>query len=96
MLNLMFWTNPTPINQPSSLIPANERKTSLAQVQPGKMVKIAGYGQISADQKRHLQAYGLLAGRMVQVLAQDPVTIVLVEQTELAFEAELSRQVMIE
>jgi hypothetical protein len=92
----MFWRTPTPINHPGGLLPASERGVSLAQVQPGSMVKISGFGQISAEQKRHLQAYGLLAGRMVQVLAQNPVTIVLVEQTELAFEKEISRQVIIE
>jgi Fe2+ transport system protein FeoA len=59
-------------------------------------VKITGFGQLSAAQRQHLQAYGLLAGRSVQVLAQKPVTIVLVEQTELAFETEIAAQVQVE
>jgi hypothetical protein len=38
----------------------------------------------------------VLPGRTVTVLAQKPVTIILVEQTELAFEAAIARMVMVE
>ena len=60
---------------------------TLAGVKPGREVLVTGYGNLSGGQRQHLQAYGLLPGRRVRVLAQRPVTIVQVEETELAFEA---------
>lgn len=92
MLNLRFWRNPAfiPHSSRSSTAPA-----SLAQARTGAMVRINGFGQLSPTQRQHLQAYGLLPGRSVQVLAQRPVTIVLVEQTELAFETEIAAQIQV-
>jgi Fe2+ transport system protein FeoA len=73
-----------------------EKAQTLAQARAGKLVTITGFGKLTSAQKQHLQAFGLLPGRTIQVLAQHPVTIVLVEQTELAFEWEIARQVMVE
>ncbi len=96
MLNLAFWRTPTikKSNLPSE--PAAARRLALSQVKSGKIVKVAGFGQLAPAQRQHLQAYGLLPGRTLQVLAQRPVTMVLVEQTELAFETEVASQVYIE
>ncbi|NLG98619.1 MAG: ferrous iron transport protein A [Chloroflexi bacterium] len=69
---------------------------TLAQADTGKQVTIRGFGELSPAYKQHLQAYGVLPGRKVQVLAQRPVTIVLVEQTELAFESVIANNVLIE
>ena len=100
MLNLRFWRS-TAFFTPARKIPVTSLTQgaknihSLALTEAGKMVKLTGFGQLSAAQRQHLQAYGLLPGRSVQVLSQKPVTIVLVEQTELAFETAIARKVLI-
>lgn len=100
MLNLRFWRNPTftPRPNPKTSDHGQQRAApaSLAQARSGEIVRISGFGVLSAAQRQHLQAYGLLPGRSVQILAQKPVTIVLVEQTELAFETEIALQVQIQ
>lgn len=95
MLNIRFWRNTT--FQPSAGRAASaSRPASLAQARTGAVVRIKGFGQLSPAQRQHLQAYGLLPGRTVQILSQKPVTIVLVEQTELAFETQIASQVQID
>jgi Fe2+ transport system protein FeoA len=94
MLNLPFLRTAPQINIP---VPAAQtRARTLAQVSSGKMAKIAGFDTLAPIHRQHLQAYGLLPGRTVQVIAQKPVTIVLIEQTELAFESEIAGQVLVE
>jgi Fe2+ transport system protein FeoA len=93
MLNIHFWRN-APIN--ANNMPKALKTGLLSQASAGQQVTITGLGGLSAAQRQHLQAYGLLPGRSVRVLAQRPVTIVLVEQTELAFETEIAQQIMIE
>ena len=68
---------------------------TLAGVKPGREVLVTGYGNLSGGQRQHLQAYGLLPGRRVRVLAQRPVTIVQVEETELAFERGIAAGVLV-
>lgn len=94
MLNLPFLRTTPQINIPVSAAPVRAR--TLAQVSSGKLAKIAGFDKLSPTHRQHLQAYGLLPGRTVQVIAQKPVTIVLIEQTELAFESEIAGQVLVE
>jgi len=96
MLSLLLSKRNSSATPAATLRAAGERQPNLSQTPPGKQVKIAGFGHLTAAQRQHLQAYGLLPGRTIQVLAQRPVTIVLVEQTELAFEAEIARQVFVE
>jgi len=69
---------------------------TLANVHPGRDVLITGFiAALTGGQKQHLQAYGLLPGRRVRILAQRPVTIIQVEQTELAFENSLAAGVLV-
>jgi Fe2+ transport system protein FeoA len=93
--HLPFWRN-TPKNNPLRNIPITSKLGTLAQALSGQEVTITGFGNLSPAHRQHLQAYGLLPGRTVVVLAQNPVTIVLVEQTELAFEGTIAQQVMVE
>lgn len=95
MLNINLFRSPSQVN-PAAVNARNARPRTLRQVKAGTLVTISGFGKISATHKQHLQAYGLFPGRAVRVLAQSPVTIVLVEQTELAFETEIADQVIIE
>lgn len=68
---------------------------NLAQAPTGQQVTITGFAQLTPQYQQHLEAYGLLPGRSLQVLAQRPLTIVLVEQTELAFETEIATRVLV-
>ncbi len=94
MFNFLFWTAATPKGLALPKDAAHPRL--LSEARSGSVVKISSFGKLSATQRQHLQAYGMLAGRTVQVLSQRPVTIILIEQTELAFETEIARQIMVE
>ncbi len=72
-----------------------KKQRTLADVPPGREVQVTGYGELNSGQRQHLQAYGLLPGRRVKVLSQNPVTIVQVEQTELAFERNVAARVLV-
>lgn len=48
------------------------------------------------DRQSHLRAYGLVAGVQVHVVQHTPVTIIQIEQLELALEWRLARQVQVE
>ncbi len=66
---------------------------TLADTPPGNEVILDSFGKMDADMSRSLQAYGLLPGRRLRVLAQQPVTMVQIEQTELAFERQVAREI---
>lgn len=68
---------------------------TLADAAPGTEIILESYGAIDAGLSRSLQAYGLMPGRQVRVLAQRPVTMVLVEQTELAIENQVARGIRV-
>lgn len=70
-------------------------KRSLNQAAENELVQIKSLDDLPVAERQHLQAYGILAGRTVRVLAQKPVTIVQIEQTELAFENEIARMIQI-
>ncbi len=81
-------------NKPAAA--AQAAQANLAGAKPGQDVIVRGYGELASAEQAHLQAYGLVPGRKVRVLQQKPVTVVLIEQTELAFEHEVSREVFVE
>jgi Fe2+ transport system protein FeoA len=89
MLNLPFFKNPRSTSHPA-------QTSTLAHSLPGQTVRISGYGQLPPDYRQHLQAYGLLPGRSVRILSQNPVTIVQIEYTELAFEQHIAMQVLVD
>lgn len=74
--------------------PASAR--TLAGIEPGREVAVLGFADIPAEQRQHLQSYGLLPGRRVRVLSRNPLIIVQVEQTELAIEVEIAAGVLVE
>jgi Fe2+ transport system protein FeoA len=64
-------------------------------VSPGQEVTILGIEALPLDYQHYLQAYGVMPGRTVRVLAQRPVTIIQVEHTELAFEPQIARCILV-
>lgn len=68
---------------------------TLDRVPSGALARVLGFAALGPDQDRHLQAYGLLPGRQVRVLARRPLVIVQVEQTELALEIDVAQAVFV-
>lgn len=69
----------------------------LVSVPAGKQVKIAGFTpESSEDLRERLLAYGLIPGQVIRVQAQRPVTVVVIEHTELALERVLAQRVLVE
>lgn len=69
---------------------------TLAAVRPGEQVSLKEFAQgMPVERWAHLQAYGLVPGCLVRVVQHSPVTVVQVEQTELALESDLARQIRV-
>jgi Fe2+ transport system protein FeoA len=51
--------------------------------------------KIPTKRRAQLEAYGVTPGAHVRVLQHSPVTIILIDQLELALEGELAKQVHI-
>lgn len=81
--------------RPATPAPAAAGLT-LDRAPEGKTVRILRFGPIGAEQGRHLQAYGLLPGRTVFILSHKPMTILQVEQTELALETSVAQSVFVD
>lgn len=62
----------------------------LTKVPPGSQARIATLEALPIDYQERLQAYGLMPGHSLNVVQHSPVTVVQVEQTELAFEDEIA------
>ena len=68
----------------------------LSNALPGSEVMIRSTAGLGKIEEKSLQAYGILPGRRVKILAQTPVTILQVEQTELALEFDVANKITIE
>jgi Fe2+ transport system protein FeoA len=69
---------------------------NLRQVSPGKRVRVTGFTpRLNAERRAHLQAYGVIPGHWVQVTQHSPVTVVRIEQTEIALESGLASEILI-
>jgi Fe2+ transport system protein FeoA len=61
---------------------------------PGTNVVVARFVPgITAQQLEQLMSYGLEEGRTIHVLRQQPVTVLLIDHTELALEDEVARAI---
>lgn len=95
-LNLFHNSNPN-----KSSIAANQNNigndshATLADILPGSLVKILAFDE-SLPPKRRVQliAYGLSPGLWVEVLQQSPVTIIRIDNTELALEKSLAEKII--
>jgi Fe2+ transport system protein FeoA len=69
---------------------------SLLEVPAGYRARIEGFvPDLSPARKSQLQAYGLVPGYWVEVLQHSPVTVVKIEQSEMAMENDLARMVWV-
>jgi Fe2+ transport system protein FeoA len=69
---------------------------TLRQVPPGACALVADLGALPTPQRESLMAYGLAPGRQVWVLQHAPVTVITVDQTELALEGDLAEQILMQ
>lgn len=91
----MLLTQLLHINNPSSASQPHAAAT-LDRAPVGKPLRIHTLQPGAGESARHLQAYGLLPGRSVLVLAQHPLTIIQIEQTELALERSLAKLILVD
>lgn len=70
--------------------------STLVDIRPGQQAQLRGFtAGLSPERFAHLQSYGLTPGRWVRVIQHAPVTVIQVENCELALEADLARQIEI-
>lgn len=71
-------------------------RVPLSFLLPGAHAHVEDLGEgISSHQREQLVAYGLAPNRPVVVLQQKPMTIVMVDEVELALEAGVARHVWV-
>lgn len=72
------------------------RPVSLVDITPGMTAQVIGFFPgLPAERYAQLRAYGVAPGSSVKIIQHDPVTIIQVEFTELALEADLARGVQV-
>jgi len=72
-------------------------RTTLAEVSPGCKAKVVGFSdEFPLDQRAYLQAYGLVPNHWVQVVQHSPVTIVRLDNLELALESDIARGIQVQ
>ena len=89
------------LNLVTSQAPKNDANlraglVTLGEVPKGASVRVVAVENVNGSRPLQMQAYGLAPGRTVQVLQQDPVTVVRADHTELALEGDLASKVLVE
>ncbi len=83
----------TPMDSPGNTTRPGSLVT-LADSPVGSQVRVIGFlPGLAAERQTQLQSYGLAPGRTVQVLQHTPVTVLQIEQFELALEREMAAYV---
>lgn len=71
-------------------------RVPLAFLLPGARARVDALGDaIDATQREQIIAYGLAPGRALTVLQQRPMTLVMVDEVELALEDSIARHVWV-
>lgn len=71
-------------------------RVPLAFLLPGARAQVDALGdEIDATQREQILAYGLAPGRPVTVLQQQPMTLVMIDEVELALEDSVARHVWV-
>jgi Fe2+ transport system protein FeoA len=74
-----------------------DARIPLAFVPPGSTMRLAELGAgIDPVQREQLTAYGLAPEQLLQVLQQNPMTVILADEVELALEHVVARQIWVE
>jgi len=77
--------------------PDTSTSQRLTALSAGSEARILGFAaDISIDRKAQLQAYGVIPENSLWVRQHKPVTVVQIDHTELAFEADLADSIFLE
>lgn len=77
--------------------PKHEARLPLAFIAPGTEVRLSALGdEIDPLQREQLTAYGLAEDRPLRVLQQQPMTVILADEVELALEHAVARYIWVE
>ena len=69
---------------------------TLDLVDPGRTVLLVRIEEsLAADFREQLAAYGIAAGRALEVVAQRPMTVVVCDHVELALETAIARALVV-
>lgn len=75
---------------------ARTARVPLGFLLPGACARVDALDDaIDSNQREQLVAYGLAPGRQVMVLQQRPMTIVMIDEVELALEDRIARHVWV-
>ena len=78
------------------MTPPQNVKKSLVDIMPGGEARVIAFNGLGVKQIESLQAYGLAPGSLVKIVRHKPVTIIQIDNTELALERDLAIQVKVE
>jgi Fe2+ transport system protein FeoA len=78
--------------QPKADAPAD---LTIADLAPGMEARIISLQAVQEIRRERLLAYGVAPGRTIQVLQRSPVTILKVDQTELAIENDVASRITV-
>ncbi len=78
--------------QPKADAPAD---LTIADLAPGMEAKVISLQAVQEIRRERLLAYGVAPGRTIQVLQRSPVTILKVDQTELAIENDVASRITV-
>jgi Fe2+ transport system protein FeoA len=73
-----------------------KRQYTLADLPLTRQGQVADVSALPDGQREQLHGYGILPGSTLRVIQHAPVTIVLIEQTELAIETDVARAIWID
>lgn len=69
---------------------------TLADAKKDQVVRIRELSGLSENLRKHLHAYGLFKGRLIRILSTRPEFIIQIEETEMALEHSVARQIGVE
>lgn len=72
-----------------------EEVRPVTTVRPGERVEVLCLGREAGSRARSLAVFGLLPGARVRVLQQRPATVLRVDETELALDREIAREILV-
>ena len=85
------------LKQSSKLVGETWEGITLADVPPGSQAELIGFSDdFPADRKAYLQAYGLVLNHQIQVVQHSPVTIIRLDNIELALENDLAKGIRVQ
>jgi hypothetical protein len=81
---------------PQAMARVRAPQCALADVPLDCRARVVDVSALPTAQREQVQGYGILPGCMLRVMQRTPVTVVQIEHTELAIEAEVARAIWVD